>query len=167
MARLILMRHAKSDWDNQLTDHARPLNPRGQRDAPRIARALKNEAWAPTHVVSSDAARTQQTWALMRPVLGGPDAVFFRSLYLAGLRELAPVLAPLPAEATVLALGHDPGWSDALQWLCGDERPLKTAHAALLTTSHLWTEALAAPGRFVRLGRLEPRRLADLEGVSE
>ena len=52
---LILMRHAKSDWsDSSLSDHDRPLNSRGQRDAPRMANWLAESDWIPDVVLSSD-----------------------------------------------------------------------------------------------------------------
>ena len=44
MRTLYLLRHAKSSWDDaSLSDSERPLNPRGQRDAPRMGRALGNQ----------------------------------------------------------------------------------------------------------------------------
>ncbi len=62
--RLIVMRHAKSSWKHAgLTDHQRPLNKRGRKDAPRVARALIERGWTPRRVLSSDAARTRETWA--------------------------------------------------------------------------------------------------------
>ena len=52
--RLIVMRHAKSSWKNpKLRDHQRPLNKRGRRDAPRVARALRKAGWVPDAVLSS------------------------------------------------------------------------------------------------------------------
>jgi phosphohistidine phosphatase len=44
MKSVLILRHAKSSWkDPELTDHDRPLNKRGKRDAPRIGQLLKNE----------------------------------------------------------------------------------------------------------------------------
>ena len=66
MKRLIVMRHAKSDWGtNAPTDHARPLNKRGQRDAPRVAQRLVELDWLPQYIVSSDSTRTRETYELM------------------------------------------------------------------------------------------------------
>ena len=56
--RLILMRHAKSDWGTGDDDHDRPLNARGRGDAPRVGEALRELGWVPDLVVLSDSART-------------------------------------------------------------------------------------------------------------
>ena len=67
MYRVIVMRHAKSSWKTDApTDHARPLNKRGKRDAPRIARELELRGWVPQLVLSSDSKRTRQTFKRMR-----------------------------------------------------------------------------------------------------
>ena len=64
--RLLLMRHAKSDWsDGSVSDHDRPLNARGQDAAPRIASWLASEGMVPEVILCSTAVRTSQTLALM------------------------------------------------------------------------------------------------------
>ncbi len=68
--RLIIMRHAKSDWNSgAASDHARPLNKRGRRDAPRVANRLGELGWQPDYVISSDSRRTRETLELMLPHL--------------------------------------------------------------------------------------------------
>ncbi|MBN9170688.1 MAG: histidine phosphatase family protein [Microbacterium sp.] len=58
MIRLALVRHAKSDWsDDGIADHDRPLNARGERDAPAMARRLAVTGFAPDVIVSSTATR--------------------------------------------------------------------------------------------------------------
>ena len=60
--RLILLRHAKSDWySGALSDHDRPLNGRGMRDAPRVGRWIDANGYTPTVVLCSSALRTRQT----------------------------------------------------------------------------------------------------------
>ena len=57
--RLMVMRHAKSSWKSQVpTDHERPLNERGRRDAARVGKRLAELGWVPDFVVSSDSRRT-------------------------------------------------------------------------------------------------------------
>ena len=64
--RLIIMRHAKSSWTSgALSDHERPLNARGIRDAPRVGAALVKRGWLPQLVLSSDSERTRETFAGM------------------------------------------------------------------------------------------------------
>ena len=59
--RLMLMRHAKSSWKSQVpTDHERPLNERGRRDAARVGKRLAKLGWLPDVVVGSDSRRTEE-----------------------------------------------------------------------------------------------------------
>lgn len=145
MTRLILMRHAKSSWKEPgQSDHQRPLNARGRRDAPAIARLLVQMGWTPELAVVSDAARTEETWAWMHGELGGEPTVQLASpLYHGALGEIIDVLRlQLNGEATVLALGHNPGWEDAVAALSGRHLRMKTANAALLSHSEPWEVAL-------------------------
>ena len=62
MKSVLMLRHGKSSWkDPELTDHDRPLNKRGKRDAPRIGALLKNEHRAPEVIISSTAIRARAT----------------------------------------------------------------------------------------------------------
>lgn len=156
MKRLILMRHAKSSWKQEgVDDHERPLNARGQRDAPRVAARLAELGWRPERVVLSDARRTRETWALMAGPLGRPPAVETRRLYLAGLGAIRQEARALPDEVgSALLLGHNPGWEEAASALSGDAVGMTTANAALLESgAATWAEALAGPWRLVALIR--------------
>jgi phosphohistidine phosphatase SixA len=147
--RLILMRHAKSSWKKpELPDRERPLNKRGRRDAPRVARRLAELGWMPEVVLSSDSIRTRQTADLLVGDWKEPPAVdFLPSFYHGGVDELVEELSAVPsAVQCVLALGHNPGWEGALLWLTGDDGRLTTANAALLE-SEGDTWAAAAAGR--------------------
>lgn len=143
------MRHAKSAWDTGApSDHARPLNRRGKRAAPQVAAALERAGWLPDLVLLSDAKRTKQTLKRMRRAWSErPSAVALEALYHAGLPELeAALLTHAGGAQTVLALGHNPGWSDALFSLAGLPQPLKTADAACLSSpAASWPAALKGP----------------------
>ena len=161
--RLILMRHAKSSWETDApTDYARPLSKRGRRDAPRIADRLVELDWRPQLVLSSDSQRTQQTFQRMQDALGQDVQVqFLPSLYAAGPKELAGALAAVSDDLTcVLALGHNPGWEEAAQWLCGQDVRLSTANAALLVgAGSSWREALDGAGSWGLHDVLRPKEL--------
>lgn len=146
------MRHAKSSWKSDAkTDHDRPLNKRGRRDAPRVAARLVELGWEPQQILSSDSTRTQQTIEGMAQELGEDTLVIFsRRLYHAGIEAVRDELASLPNEVeTAMVLGHNPGWEEALAWLCGSDEILKTACAALLEgEAESWPAAVAAPEGF-------------------
>jgi len=111
--RLILLRHAKSDWPD-VPDRDRPLAKRGRRDAPRIGRWLHEHGYQPDVVVVSAAARTRQTWDLVAPQLGGSPAVRFEPrAYAASALTLLYLAQELPERyRTALLIGHNPGLSE-------------------------------------------------------
>ena len=111
--RLILLRHAKSDWPD-VPDRDRPLAKRGRRDAPRIGRWLHEHGYQPDVVVVSAAARTRQTWDLVAPELGGSPAVRFEPrAYAASALTLLYLAQELPARyRTALLIAHNPGLSE-------------------------------------------------------
>ena len=160
--RLIVMRHAKSSWaEPGMPDHARPLNDRGIRDAPNVARKLCEIGWSPEIVLSSDARRTRQTFSLMSDELPGVECHFSNELYLSSIREVVAQVATVPVEKqSVMVLGHNPGWEHVVQYLCGEEVVMKTATAALLTLqSESWNDAMRCAGSWELLDVIYPREI--------
>ncbi|MBI4954805.1 MAG: histidine phosphatase family protein [Myxococcales bacterium] len=165
--RLILMRHAKSAWDaGAAQDHERPLNDRGRRDAPRVGARLCELGWVPDVVLSSDSLRTRQTWdglasAFERALPGRRFTVcFLPELYLAGLTELGHALAAHAGDAaTVLVLGHNPGWEEAGSFLAGLAVEMATADALLLCRRGGWAEATGKRGAWRLVEHLRPKAL--------
>ncbi len=133
MLRLIVLRHAKSDWDaGARTDHERPLNHRGQVEAPLTAQHLVERGFVPQFISSSDARRTTETLELMT-VFAAVPRVFDRRLYLAELpmvRELAGEVPP--NTSTWMIVGHNPGWEELVRELARVGVEMKTAYAAVL-----------------------------------
>ncbi|MEM7565769.1 MAG: histidine phosphatase family protein [Pseudomonadota bacterium] len=108
---LLLLRHAKSSWDQPEPDHARPLNARGRRDAPVMARRLHGLGFAPARVLCSPARRTRETYEGMAPHWPLPPPVFLSTLYETGADALSAVLAEFGSSGTLL-IGHNPGLQD-------------------------------------------------------
>lgn len=160
--RLILLRHAKSDWHAGAdSDHERPLDARGRKDAPRVGERLSELGWVPQVVHSSDATRTRQTWDLVRPALSDrPEVVFTPDLYLAAPARIRATIAALPAGAdTAMVIGHNPGWEDAVHQLTGVRTRMTTCNAALLSTdAGSWAEA-ARRGDWVLERVVRPKEL--------
>lgn len=131
MKTLLLLRHAKSDWDDpNLPDHERPLNKRGKRDAPRMARLLRDENLIPDLVITSTAKRACQTAREVARGAGGA-VVETDQLYLAGLDAYRSVLSAVPdTHDRVMLVGHNPGIEDFLADLTGVPTRLPTAALA-------------------------------------
>lgn len=168
--RLILFRHAKSDWDTGVVrDHDRPLAARGRRDVPRMGRWLRSQGKVPDCVISSTARRARETTESLCAELGLNDdeVLWTDAVYDATAGQLLEVLARAPAAARrVLLVGHNPGLEDLLVWLGGDSvkmppdrKLLTTAAAALLEMPEDWSGLAPGAGRLVELMR--PKLLPD------
>ncbi|RME15944.1 MAG: histidine phosphatase family protein [Alphaproteobacteria bacterium] len=108
--RLILIRHAKSDWSAPVAgDHARPLNARGRRAADRIGNWLAAQRFQPDVALVSSARRTRETWERIAAAAGFTVPVALHdALYHASPEEMRLVLET--AQAPVVAMvGHNPG----------------------------------------------------------
>ena len=121
--RLVLIRHAKSDYPPGVPDHDRPLNDRGRRDAPEVGRWLGGHlGWsggaAPLVLVSS-AVRAQQSWTLAQQHLPAAwSAATTRTeplIYEASVRTLLAIVSSVPTDVlTVVMVGHNPGLADLI-----------------------------------------------------
>lgn len=112
MKTLLLMRHAKSSWqDASLPDHDRPLNARGKRDAPRMGQWLREQDLVPELIVSSSARRARKTADKVAAACHYPHEVLReRSLYHAGPEDWYTFVRTLPADVDrALCIGHNPG----------------------------------------------------------
>ena len=141
--RLILLRHAKSDWPD-LPDHERPLAKRGRRDAPAVGRWLREHGYLPEVVICSTARRTRQTWELVAKELGGsPSVTFEQRAYGASALTLLYLARELPGRCrAALIVGHNPGISDLAASLAEEESHLRfpTAAVAVLEFDGDWPD---------------------------
>ncbi|KAL2341450.1 hypothetical protein Fmac_009390 [Flemingia macrophylla] len=157
--RLILLRHAKSSWDNRsLRDHDRPLSKSGKEDAARVSRKLQQLGWIPELILSSDAARTKETLKIMQEQvqeLVEAEVHFVSSFYSIAAMDgqtaehLQKVICRYSRDevVTVMCMGHNRGWEEAASMFSGASVELKTCNAALLETAgKSWDEAFAAAG---------------------
>ena len=110
--KLMIMRHAKSSWDDtSLKDFDRPLNDRGNRDAPRMGRYLKELDLIPDFVVSSPALRAHQTITHVAKVTGldQRSIQWNADLYFQGADAYITSVKSAPDDASiVLIAGHNP-----------------------------------------------------------
>lgn len=153
MKTLLLLRHAKSSWDDSsLADFDRPLAPRGQKAAKRMGRELAERGWIPDLALVSPAARTEQTWALVSAGLSRKAAAKFpEALYEASVDKILSVIRKAPETAnTLLVIGHNPGLEDLARQLAGEDsepesverlrQKFPTAALARFTIDHEWQE---------------------------
>lgn len=121
MKQLIIVRHAKSDWDDfSLKDFDRPLNHRGHKNAPEMVERLALKGIKPDTIVSSPALRAITTakyfasgWSLNANRL-----TTNANIYEASTKTLLNVINGLDDQFSSIALfGHNPGLTDLLNYL--------------------------------------------------
>ncbi|MCO6450267.1 MAG: histidine phosphatase family protein [Caldilineales bacterium] len=133
MKSLFIMRHAKSSWDSpNLPDFDRPLAGRGEKDAPRMGDFLAGRDLVPDLIVSSPALRAKTTAKRAAKAMGYDDEIVYdERIYAAGVQDLMAVVAGLPNEVeSVMLVGHNPGFEELVEWLCGAAARMPTAAIA-------------------------------------
>jgi phosphohistidine phosphatase len=121
---LVLLRHAKSSWDDPaLGDFERPLAPRGKRDAPKIGRFLASSGAEVDFVLCSNAVRARETWKLVaKAARFGGLVEFTDEIYEAPAERLMRLVRGLPdTAACAMLVGHNPGFEDLIRVLCSRE----------------------------------------------
>ncbi|WP_125131513.1 histidine phosphatase family protein [Microbacterium sp. 10M-3C3] len=145
MIQIAFARHAKSDWaDDGLDDHDRPLNDRGRRDAPEVAKRLLRSGVRPEVVLTSTALRARTTAQVFAEVF---DAELREDPELYGA-DPDVLLAAARASGVdeVMVVAHDPGMSEVVSELAGDDVRMTTAAVAVFTwESATWDEIGATP----------------------
>jgi phosphohistidine phosphatase len=129
MKTLLILRHAKSSWkDDMLADHDRPLNRRGKEDAPRMGALLAEEGLIPDVILSSTAKRARSTADTVAESSGyDGEIVYTRDLYHADPESYLYVLRAQPAShESVMVVGHNPGLEELVDVLTGESQRLPT-----------------------------------------
>jgi phosphohistidine phosphatase len=116
MKMLYVIRHAKSSWDDPLLDDFdRPLNKRGERDAPRMGKRLKEKHVVPDLMLTSPANRASTTCREIANVLEYSQEKIKtdRSLYHAEDEEILKIIKNISDKHNVvLIFGHNPGLTE-------------------------------------------------------
>ncbi|MCE3232442.1 MAG: phosphoglycerate mutase protein [Rickettsiaceae bacterium] len=111
MKKLYLLRHAKSDYPQNVDDHDRPLNKRGQEASKLIGKYIKENNLIPEKILCSDAVRTSMTAKNITREAGANITIsFMKELYLATPGEILKILAKVDDKVnSVMVVCHNPG----------------------------------------------------------
>lgn len=165
MKRLLLMRHAKSDWGaSYRSDHERPLNRRGTAAAITMGKVLAGINEIPDLVYTSSAVRAAETALLAADSGGwGLEPVSVDELYGASPDEVLAVVGSAPVTVQrLMIVGHQPTWGQLLRALTGSAAQIKTATVAAVDLAiDGWDEAPLSRGALAYL--LQPKLFAKLE----
>lgn len=135
MKTLLMMRHAKSDWEAEYaTDHERPLNKRGVRSARIMGRVLAAKNLAPEAIITSTAVRARTTSELARAAGEWVANLFLEPrLYGTGSRDVIDVIRNAPGVDRLMVVGHQPTWSLVVDDLTDRYVDMKTGAVAVIT----------------------------------
>ena len=163
MKRILLLRHAKSSWDDPtLRDHERPLAPRGLRATELIAEHARENAVPVDLVLCSSALRARETLERLDGWLGRAQTSVEDALYAASDEALLERLRAIPeAVGSVVLIGHNPGLHDLAVDLTREGRRLErfpTGALATLAFDGRWSEL--GSGRARLEGFVKPKDLA-------
>jgi phosphohistidine phosphatase len=158
MKTLLVMRHAKSDWDASYgADHDRPLNERGVRSARIMGRVLTEAGLAPDLIVTSTAVRARSTAALASEAGSWKSETRLEpALYGSGTDTAVEVAAAAPDVSRLMLVGHQPTWSVLVATLTGEQVDMKTATVAVIEFEmEQWSGLVGAQGNVTDV--LQPR----------
>jgi phosphohistidine phosphatase len=151
MKTLYILRHAKSSWgDSTLTDFERPLNERGLKAAPLMGDTMLNNRFAPDFILSSPAKRAAQTANLVKEAAKIGGAIRFDDrIYEAGSARLLEVIAEQDDHAaSMLLVGHNPGFEGLVLALTGETHTMPTAALAVIDLEiDKWSDVKPASGK--------------------
>jgi phosphohistidine phosphatase len=168
--RLVLVRHAKSAWDDpSLADHDRPLAPRGAKALPRLRDHLAHGEDRPELVLCSSSRRTVDTLDGIRAAVAKRARVEVdEQLYLAGADFLLTRLHGIDGDVRcAMFIGHNPGIEDLASLLVGSgdaglraQLAVKfpTGAAATLSFDGAWADVRAGAARIDSLFVPRPPR---------
>lgn len=138
MKRLLIMRHAKSSWDDEsIPDHDRKLNERGIRVAPLMGKFVKQQGLSPDIILSSSALRAIKTAELFVAGFGRKIPIGIeKGLYRADVEEFCDTVREgAENESTVMVISHNPGAERWAYALTGKFETLSTAAIAVVRLS--------------------------------
>ncbi|MFY0628133.1 MAG: histidine phosphatase family protein [Reichenbachiella sp.] len=123
MKTLFLVRHAKSSWDfPELSDKERPLNKRGNKNAPAMAKYLNKRIVPPDVIICSPSRRTHETakYFIKRFGYDQNQIVYKEELYHAYKSDFEGVISQIDnVNESAMLFAHNPGITDYVSELTG------------------------------------------------
>lgn len=140
MLRLILMRHAESEWSRSgQNDHERSLTMQGHQDVSQMASWLEGKSFIPGLILCSSARRTKETATDLMKALGGSTMISYtKQLYLADPEAIQRTVRQDGCDfQNLMVLAHNPGLSYLASVLSGKMIQLPTAGLVLFEVPFL------------------------------
>jgi len=155
MKTLYLVRHAKSSWkEAELSDHNRPLNKRGEHDAPRMGQRLRKRNPLPEVIISSSAVRAKTTATILAGEIGFPQSAITidERLYGASPKDVESIICELDDTVhCAMLVGHNPTFTDLINTLgnCDIDNVPTCGMAMLAFSIEKWNEVTPGNGELL------------------
>jgi phosphohistidine phosphatase len=123
MKTVFFARHAKSNWNEPgISDFERPLNQKGEEDAPVMATYLRDSGFVVEQIISSDAARALATAKVYKKQLTPNQAIIQKhAIYLASYLDIDSVLKQISEQfSRIMIVGHNPTMTDIINYYAAD-----------------------------------------------
>jgi phosphohistidine phosphatase len=144
MKTLLVMRHAKSDWESGASsDFDRPLNSRGKNDAPEQGKEIKKRKLIPELIISSPANRALTTAKLASKEFDYNDEILLdEDFYFGNITDIVEKIKLTSNKINrIMIVGHNPTWSSIVELLSGKYVEMKTASVAVINfETSKWSE---------------------------
>lgn len=162
MKLLTLIRHAKSDHDNDLSDFDRPLSERGEKDAHLMGEYLAKNLTKPDLIISSSAERAARTAEIIAETIGYPldDIDYVDELYLCSVPEYVEVLIEQNVKIKhIFLVSHNPGTTGFANLLTNaDIEDVPTCGVVQIELDfHKWDDIEAESGRLLKF--ITPKKI--------
>ncbi len=155
MKTLYLVRHAKSSWDNaNLADFDRPLNKRGQKAAPFMAKLMSENNVQVDRIISSPANRALTTAETFCEVLGYPPEKIEQriEIYEGGLNQMLQIVREIPDScSSAMLFGHNPTMTSFANFISGEhlENIVTCGVVRIDLKTDFWQQTLMDSGKLV------------------
>ena len=150
MKTLLIMRHAKSSWDDAaMSDFERPLNERGLKTAPLMGEYIRENQPQSDSIVSSPAERAKQTAHIVKKSAQiESEIIFNEKIYEASVGRLLEVIGEQPETVkSILLVGHNPGLEGLVKLTTGETHAMPTAALAIVDLPiDKWSDITASTG---------------------
>ncbi|PWW82535.1 phosphohistidine phosphatase [Prosthecochloris marina] len=155
MKTLYLVRHAKSSWDNaNLADFDRPLNKRGQKAAPFMAKLMSENNVQVDRIISSQANRALTTAETFCEVLGYPPEKIEQriEIYEGGINQMLQIVREIPDScSSAMLFGHNPTMTSFANFISGEhlENIVTCGVVRIDLKTDFWQQTLMDSGKLV------------------
>ena len=164
MKTLLILRHAKSSWDNpDLRDYDRPLNKRGKKDAPRMGKHIKTVKLIPDRILTSSAKRARKTAKRFAKACGYSGKIKkLDGLYHAPVGIYYETLQAIPDKYNnIMVVGHNPTMEHLVHHITGQYHRMPTAALAHIELPLNNWESLSPNTEGTLIDLWTPRTLSD------